>query len=107
MAARIAPCRYGHPHSHVLLSIIFTSLSSLRQRRHRPVRGQRLKAPVALAVELENVRVEAPQRRPVRDGQQRDAGRLGRLVDGALHVNGHRTGALVQQRVLGPVLGKR
>lgn len=71
------------------------------------MRGQRLKAPVALAVELENVRVEAPQRRSVGDRQQRDAGRLGRLVDGALHVNRHRTGALVQQSVLWPVVRHR
>lgn len=71
--------------------------------RHRSLSiGQRLKVPVALAVKLQNVRVEAPQRRPMRDGQQRDAGRFGRLVDGALDVNRNGAGALVEQGVLRP-----
>ena len=42
----------------------------------------------------------------MRDGEQRDARILGRLVDLALHVDRHRARALVQQRELRPGFDK-
>ena len=42
----------------------------------------------------------------MRDGEQRDASILGRLVDLALHVDRHRARALVQQRELRPGFDK-
>lgn len=68
---------------------------------------KRLKNPSTHAVELQNMRVKLPQRRPMRNREQRYAHVLCRLVDGAFDIDRYCRRALVEECILRSVANEK